>query len=322
MGEFPCGVDGQPIKGIENGNETKTLTEGVVVNYTFSAKPHEGVFADYYAKITSYFEIIAGPALELDSSTKAKTFLSPTPKDGDTVFSYTDSNSSRAGILNLAAKMKRQKIAIIGVGGTGSYVLDFVAKTEVEEIHLFDGDDFSQHNAFRAPGAPSLEALQKAGKKPDYLQSIYSANRRGIISHPEFITAENIDQLREMSFVFVCIDKPNIKSILIPKLLEFGISFIDVGMGINLKSEALIGNVSLTLVTPEKNDHVGVTISTAGAAQDDYAENIQIAELNALNAALAVIKWKKLNGFYHDEIHEHSTSFIIETGLFNHEDKT
>jgi tRNA A37 threonylcarbamoyladenosine dehydratase len=47
------------------------------------------------------------------------------------------------------------------MGGTGSYILDLVAKTAVMEIHLFDGDDFNQHNAFRAPGAASLEDLEK-----------------------------------------------------------------------------------------------------------------------------------------------------------------
>jgi hypothetical protein len=35
-------------------------------------------------------------------------------------------------------------------------VLDFTAKTHVKEIHLFDGDTFFQHNAFRAPGAANL----------------------------------------------------------------------------------------------------------------------------------------------------------------------
>ncbi|WP_318271316.1 ThiF family adenylyltransferase [Sphingobacterium cellulitidis] len=46
-------------------------------------------------------------------------------------------------------KLERQKIAIIGLGGTGAYILDMVAKTPVKEIHLFDGDSFDQHNAFR-----------------------------------------------------------------------------------------------------------------------------------------------------------------------------
>ena len=41
-----------------------------------------------------------------------------------------------------------------------------------------------------------------------------------------------------------------------------------------------------------------------------YSHNIQIAELNALNAALAVIKWKKLAGFYVDLEGEHFTVYL------------
>jgi hypothetical protein len=42
-----------------------------------------------------------------------------------------------------------------------------------------------------------------------------------------------------------------------------------------------------------------------GSRDLDYDGNIQIAELNSLNAALAVIKWKKLCGFYNDRKAEH-----------------
>jgi hypothetical protein len=43
--------------------------------------------------------------------------------------------------------------------------LDFVAKTPVEEIHLFDSDVFLQHNAFRAPGAINKERFSEHLKK-------------------------------------------------------------------------------------------------------------------------------------------------------------
>ena len=46
-------------------------------------------------------------------------------------------------------------------------------------------------------------------------------------------------------------------------------------------------------------------------ADNDYAHNIQIADLNALNAALAVIRWKKLCGFYTDQEHEHSSTYMV-----------
>src|SRR5688572_24496500 len=72
-------------------------------------------------------------------------------------FNYPDTNSSRAGIETLNERFHGQKIAIIGLGGTGSYILDLVTKSPVGEIHLFDGDVFELHNAFRAPGAPGAE---------------------------------------------------------------------------------------------------------------------------------------------------------------------
>src|SRR5207302_11190786 len=61
----------------------------------------------------------------------------------------------------LSERLSQETVSIIGVGGTGSYILDFVAKAPVREIRLFDEDEFLQHNAFRAPGAPSLEELRE-----------------------------------------------------------------------------------------------------------------------------------------------------------------
>lgn len=101
------------------------------------------------------------------------------------VFKYPDTNSSRAGIEFLNRKFENQKIAIIGLGGTGSYILDQVAKTPVKEIHIFDGDEFQLHNAFRSPGAVSSEKLETENgiKKVDYYYGIYSNMHAGIKVH-------------------------------------------------------------------------------------------------------------------------------------------
>ena len=90
-------------------------------------------------------------------------------------------------------------MAIVGLGGTGSYILDYVAKTPVKEIHLFDGDEFLNHNAFRAPGQNDEELRSKL-KKVHYLQSRYVTMRRGIVPHDFFITAETVEHLRGMDF--------------------------------------------------------------------------------------------------------------------------
>jgi tRNA A37 threonylcarbamoyladenosine dehydratase len=71
--------------------------------------------------------------------------------------------------MGISDKLKIPKVAIVGLSGTGVYVLDLVAKTPVQEIHLFDGDLFHSHNAFRSPGAASLDELRQAPKKVTYL---------------------------------------------------------------------------------------------------------------------------------------------------------
>jgi hypothetical protein len=57
-----------------------------------------------------------------------------------------------------------------------------------------------------------------------------------------------------------------------------------------------------------------------GSENGDYARNIQIADLNALNAILAVIKWKKLFGFYVDFEQEHHSTYTVNGNLLLNED--
>ena len=48
--------------------------------------------------------------------------------------------------------------------------------------------------------------------------------------------------------------------------------------------------------------------------------SIQIADLNALNAALAVVKWKKVCGFYHDAVQEHFSTYTINVNMLTNDD--
>lgn len=54
---------------------------------------------------------------------------------------------------------------------------------------------------------------------------------------------------------------------------------------------------------------------------NEYDKNIQVVELNALNAALAVIKWKKLFGFYADDEQEHFSVYVISGNETINEDQ-
>lgn len=310
-GDYPCHQDGRPIEGLQHGEPNQKIDDDLVARFAFSNKPAGG-YVDYFHKFDTYARIISGPAQALDPSATPRTLMPP-PPPADSVFEYLDTASARAGISEVSARLAGQRVGIVGLGGTGGYVLDFVSKTPVREIHLFDVDVFHTHSAFRAPGAASLEELQAAPKKVQYFAEKYSKMHRGIVPSECAIDEANVAQLSGLGFVFLCVDSPEAKGPIVAFLEHAGMSFIDVGMGIELVDGQLGGIVRVTTSTPEMRDHFRGHVSTEGTGQGDaYASNIQVAELNALNAALAVLKWKKLCGFYRDLEREHHSVFTTD----------
>lgn len=321
IGEFPCNNDGSIINAIQHGSHNQDLGNGIIINHSFSNKPQNG-YPNYYEKVSTYAKIISAPAKSLDATLTEKTFRVREAAVESEVFQYVDTNSSRAKINVINEKVKGQKIAIIGLGGTGAYILDLVSKTPVREIHIYDGDIFSQHNAFRSPGAVGNEDLDKVQSKVAYYYGMYSKIHLKISAHHYYVTSENLEELRSMTHVFICIDNDVSRRLIIQYLLKNGISFIDVGLGVNTVDDTLIGTVRVTAGTQDKHDHLADRISFVEEDNNDYNTNIQIAELNCLNAVLAVIKWKKLCGFYQDLREEHHCTYSINVAQLTNEDVT
>jgi tRNA A37 threonylcarbamoyladenosine dehydratase len=310
IGEEPCDKNGGALISIINSKGKIKLTEKLTVNFLFSSKP-KGGYQNYFEKMMTYAIILSSPAKSIDETVTEKKHRIIESVDSNSVFNYSDTNSSRAVIGSISQKLNNLKIAIIGLGGTGSYILDFISKTEVEEIHLFDGDIFIQHNAFRAPGAASIEELKERMKKTEYFKRIYSKMHRNVISHDYFITKDNLNELHNMDFIFISIDKGEAKKLLIEYLPRIKIPFIDVGMGIQRVDDKLIGILAISSCTNENIELVKQRINFSDDEHNEYKSNIQIAELNALNATLAIIKWKKLFGVYQDLENEFFSTYSI-----------
>jgi hypothetical protein len=320
IGDNPCNDDGTIITAIQHDNSAKNFG-GIAINRSFSNKPQQG-YPNYYEKVKRYADIISAPAKYSDSTVTEKTFKVIPDNANETVFQYIDTNSSRANIDLINSKFNGQKIAIIGLGGTGAYVLDLIAKTPVSEIHIFDGDDFDQHNAFRSPGAASIDDLNKNQRKAEYLSGIYANMHKHIIPHCYYVLKDNIQELDQMSFVFICVDKNSVRNMIVKYLIHAGIPCIDVGLGVETVDDKLRGATRVTTVTKAKNDHFSTRVFAEDSENNDYVTNIQIAELNSLNACFAVIKWKKLIGFYVDQECEHNSIFTIGTSKIINDDAT
>lgn len=322
VGDHPCHADGSLMAQIAHASSRHAVETDLFVDHSFSALPKPAErYVDFHEKITAYVARISGPAESLDASVTPRTFGVVVVRHKTSVFRYTENASALAGIAALTTALAVSKVAIVGTGGTGAYLLDFVAKTPVEEIHLFDDDEFLQHNAFRAPGAASLEELRARPRKVEYLKAKYDPMRHGLYAHAVRIDETNVAMLRDMHTVFVCVDSGPARRLIVETLTGSGVHCIIVGMGIYQTPSGLAGQVATTTAGPGQWDHVDQRVSFGTrdeGAEDAYKQNIQVAELNALNAIMAVIAWKKRCGFFADLEHEGHSAYIIEgNGLVN-----
>ncbi|KRB42048.1 ThiF family adenylyltransferase [Phenylobacterium sp. Root700] len=314
-GETPSNRDGTPLVAIINNSNRHDFGDGIVANHYFSSKPEEtGRYPDFYDKIVAYADHLGRPARSHDPSASARTGLKVASGDAGR-FRFPDTASARYGIGAVSGRLALGKVAIIGLGGTGAYVLDQVAKTPVCEIHLFDDDQLLNHNLFRSPGAPAPAEMKSFPLKVDHYFAVYDRMHVGIVPHAERVTNANVDALAGFDFVFVCVDTGASRRMIAEGLHRLGIPFIDTGIGVGLEDDQLDGCARVTFIAPETSWGAVERQLPFGDDEDEdeiYKSAIQIADLNAVNAVLAVMRWKRWAGFYRDERSETNTVYSIE----------
>lgn len=139
---------------------------------------------------------------------------------------------------------------------------------------------------------------------------------KGIIPHEVRVDASNLHLLDGADFVFICVDDGAARRTIIDRLHAQNIPFVDVGMDVMMEEDMLLGVVRVTTSSSKKRDHINRRIPTGPRSVDDeYRQNIQIADLNALNAVLAVIKFKKIFGVYQDQEDEHHGTYTVNANM-------
>jgi hypothetical protein len=297
-GSHPHQLDGSPIANLAGGPIKMLLTsKDLIVERSFSNKP-KGGFKNLFDKIENYVTMFCGPAMELYREVTPFTFREVEPIAEESVFKFADTLTSRAQISELSSNLKSDRVAIIGLGGTGSFILDFISRTPVAEIRAFDLDAFHVHNAFRSPGR--LEKNELGKSKAEVYQARYESFRSGINIFQKYIQADSDADLQGITFAFVCVDKGSSRKEIFEVLIRMGIPFIDVGMGLDRQNGPIGGMLRVTYYdSATARAMLQQNLAPMTDAPDDiYKNNIQISELNALNACMAVIRFKQIRGFY------------------------
>lgn len=302
-GTVPCTARGESLAHVLVVDTNHTTVAGRQVLCRLSYKSERpDMMNNIYNKLTHYIRKLQSYVNVLDPTASAAIEGSISIRQERSVFFYPNTAVARAGLDAYEEKLKLSKVTIVGLGGTGSYILDALAKTPVKEIHLYDNDFIEPATVYRMPGALTIEEAYQKARKTDYLRDVYCRMRVGIQSHPVRIDQANLYELDDSNFVFIAVDDGPSRGLIASHLGEKDIPFIDVGMGVDKVSEdvKLLARIRVTAVDSDTKYLVN-KLPVFDDQEDAVYNNIQVAELNALNAMLAIITYKQKIGFYSEE---------------------
>lgn len=316
-GSRPHDQQGRQLK-LGGGAHKVTVSDDLITDFSFSYKllDENGAMRAYRSfdeKVQTYLDTITAPALAAyPQATPLRAIAIKAAAQGSPL-RYPDTMSSRYHINDLSALLRGKRVAIIGLGGTGSYILDFLARTHLAQITLFDDDKVHVHTIFRFP---SFIPNAIGRLKVEVLSQHYDQWHGGIDGIPERIRAENVERLKGFDFVFVSVDDGPARRLIIDWLSANGVPYVDCGMGLNRSAVGLSGFVRVTGGDRKAfDDNVGtVRLPVENAKEDEYRKHAQITELNALNATMAVIRFKQHFGLLDRE--DEATSLIFDTATF------
>lgn len=240
-GSIPHAADGSSLQNALVADTNPAVVAGRQVNCRLSNKPDPlgDMLDNFYNKMIHYVRKLTAYARAIDDSVSASGNGNFQYRLEESVFHYPNAAIARAGLDAYEAKLRLKKVAIVGLGGTGGYILDALAKTPVDEIHLYDGDVIEPHNAYRMPGGLTIAEAHGNFYKTDHLQNIYSVMRVGVVSHPVRIDDANLSELDDCNFVFIAVDNGPSRGLIARYLVSKKISFIDVGIGVERLSETV-----------------------------------------------------------------------------------
>lgn len=211
--------------------------------------------------------------------------------------------AERAKMEEWRAKLEKEVVGIVGLGGTGSYILDLVSKTGIERIIVWDGDSLEERNMRRGVG-PEKRLHEKLGQnKAQVLGEEYTDQKCEIEFHPHNFTEEDKGTLQKASFLFIAVDRQESREVVQMVAEQIGMAYIDVGLGLRVEEGVVTGGCQVVLSNGEGGREREL-INVGGVAGGEQAYRmVLVSEMHALNAALAVIKWRRFRGQYRQTTH-------------------
>lgn len=207
--------------------------------------------------------------------------------------------------------LAQERVAIVGLGGVGAWIADFVIKAEPREVHGWDYDSIEPKNILRMPGG--LDPNIWIGKpKAHWFQETYSLVHTSVHGHHVRVLPTNVqDVIAGTTFAFIAVDDAEDRMMVCDALMNAGIPFVVAGLSLARKDKRV--KVSMRIVTA----HIGVSswkgaIPQVGrAGQEDYG-SLDLPDVYSMAAGWAIQSWRKMRGQFRQQMREECLDYSAD----------
>ncbi|MBM3910154.1 MAG: ThiF family adenylyltransferase [Thaumarchaeota archaeon] len=138
-------------------------------------------------------------------------------------------------------KIKQLKVAIVGLGGIGSHIVQQLAYLGVRDFVIIDFDKVTKNNLNRLVGA-NIDSITKP--KSEVIRNMIKVICKDDDVAIEFVNKETRDKeaikaLKKADFIFGCVDNDGARVILNEISKAYMIPFLDCATGININDKKI-----------------------------------------------------------------------------------
>lgn len=137
------------------------------------------------------------------------------------------------------ARLRSLLVGIVGLGGTGSHVVQQLAHLGVRRYVLVEDDVVDISNLPRLPGSTRWDARIRRGKAAVAGRTIRRQSRRAFISCPGSLRRRaSLTALKGVDVIIGCVDNEGARLVLSEMAAAYLIPYLDLGVGIGHEGSA------------------------------------------------------------------------------------
>lgn len=148
-------------------------------------------------------------------------------------------------------KIEKVQVGIVGLGGTGSHVVQQLAYLGVRKFTIIDADIIEDTNLNRLIGADTEDLADSSSKTANaerIINKILHRKEEAITVIPYFFPSKDgLLALKEVDFIFGCVDNDGTRIILTEFAVAYEKYYIDLATEIDMQNMAFGGRVFFSI---------------------------------------------------------------------------